>query len=66
LLNWATIGVGTISLEIYLVHTQFYVHDAGLNWPFPVSVLVFATYSLIGSLFVYWVAAQIRSAFNRG
>ncbi|MFC1759382.1 hypothetical protein ACFL2H_11555 [Planctomycetota bacterium] len=60
-IRWSTIGVGAISLEIYLVHTQFYMHRVGQSLNFPFNFLLFAASSLVGSIAVYWCATQIRS-----
>ena len=64
IVRWSTIGLGTISLEIYLVHTQFYMHGIGRQLPFPFGFLIFAVASIIGSIVVYWCAGQLRRAIQ--
>lgn len=63
-IRWSTIGLGIISLEIYLVHTQFYMHRVGRQLPFPFGFLIFAVASIVGSIVVYWCAGQLRRAIE--
>ncbi|MCA9216672.1 MAG: acyltransferase [Planctomycetales bacterium] len=58
--RWCTIGLGTISLEIYLVHTQMYMHRVGREFAFPLSFFCFCVASVAGSLVVHWIANRIR------
>ena len=65
IIRWSTIGIGTISLEIYLVHTQFYMHRVGRSFSFPVSFMLFIAASLVGAIIVYWGAGVIRNAVHK-
>ena len=65
LVRAATIGLGTISLEVYLVHTRICEQQIGNSQIFPLNVLVFAVVSIALSCVVYWLAEKVRTRLNR-
>lgn len=64
LVRAATIGLGTISLEVYLVHTRICEQQIGNSLMFPLNVLVFGLVSIALSVVVYWLAEQVRTWLN--